>query len=236
MGGAIDRLLNQTKQQQQKSQEGELERRIADYVNKATKEVDDAEAALVAAYDDGEGAEIARAQRVVAQKAARLERVTAEADSARAQLKNSERREGGARTESELDTTNLNSWKSKHSSWYGVDAEMTKAAHEIDAKIRAAGVITAGTKEYFDAVDRQMSQRYPDRLGGTPPVGGGSGGDAPAPRGQTRIAASIADGYRRMGIDIDNPEVAKRMLANRQKAVNKGWLPEQPVNGRILTR
>ena len=44
---------------------------------------------------------------------------------------------------------------------------------------------------------------------------------------QTRIPASVAAGYRKMGINIDDPQVARRMLDNRQKAVSKGWLPEQ---------
>ena len=55
-------------------------------------------------------------------------------------------------------------------------------------------------------------------------------------RQQTRIPATVAEGYRRMGIDIDDPEVAKRMVANREIAVRKGWLPEKPNMGRILQR
>jgi hypothetical protein len=138
-----------------------------------------------------------------------------------------------------LDTTNLDGWKTKHSSWYGVDKDMTKAAHELDASIRSNGVLSPGTKEYFDAIDRQMKQKFPDRFGDTAPTGGasraggGAGNEAP---GQTRIPASIAEGYRRMGINIDDPKVAQRMVKNRATAVDKGWLPERADMGRVLTR
>ena len=155
-------------------------------------------------------------------------------------MKEAEKRDGGKREEPEggdLDTTNLDSWRTKHSSWYGVDKDMTKAAHEIDAQIRGAGVLEAGSKEYFDAIDRQMSQKFPDQFKGTPRTG--SGGGAPVTSGgqrQVRIPASVADGYRRMGINIDDPKVAQRMVKNRERAVDKGWLPEQPASGRLVTR
>ena len=51
-----------------------------------------------------------------------------------------------------------------------------------------------------------------------------------------RINKTIAEGYRRMGIDIDDPKVAERMLKNRQAAVEKGILPEQPIQGSIIQR
>lgn len=208
-------------------------------ISKGQGELDDAEKALAKAIEDGEAASIARAQTTVAQKAARLERINAEADQARRDLKTQgERRQGGTRTD-DLDTTNLDSWKSKHSSWYGVDKDMTKAAHEIDGKIRDAGVITPGTKEYFDAVDRQMSALVPGKLSGSPQTGsrsGGSGAGEGGRGGGQRIAASVAEGYRRMGINVDDPKVAARMIANREKAVQKGFLPAVPVTGRIIER
>lgn len=208
-------------------------------ISKGQGELDDAEKALAKAIEDGEAASIARAQTTVAQKAARLERINAEADQARRDLKTQgERRQGGTRTD-DLDTTNLDSWKSKHSSWYGVDKDMTKAAHEIDGKIRDAGVITPGTKEYFDAVDRQMSALFPGKLSGSPQTGsrsGGSGAGEGGRGGGQRIAASVAEGYRRMGINVDDPKVAARMIANREKAVQKGFLPAVPVTGRIIER
>jgi len=207
-------------------------------IAKGEQELNAAEAVLAKAFDDGEGAVIAKAQRDVAQKAARLERINAEADQVRRDLKNQTERRSGGTTSGDLDTTNLDNWKTKHSSWYGVDKDMTKVAHEIDAQIREAGVIAAGSPEYFNAVDRQMSARFPDKLSGSPQTGSRSSGSASTGggTGDQRIAASVAEGYRRMGINIDDPKVAARMIANRQKAVEKGFLPQQAVTGRILTR
>ena len=102
-------------------------------------------------------------------------------------------------------TATLRAWKQRHADWYGVDAAMTKASHEIDRQIRANGVLSVGSKEYFDAIDRAMGQKYPDRMGGTPQTAGIDGGTQnTATRG--RIARSVAEGYRRMGIDVDDPE------------------------------
>jgi hypothetical protein len=181
----------------------------------------------------------------VAEAAARRERINVAAQQARDQIKANERktpeqRGQGGGADDDLDTTNLDNWKKSNASWYGIDSDMTKAAHSIDASIRAAGVLEPGSSQYFEAVDRQMRQKFPDRFEGSPQTGGGSGGSTYTGGGnnrqQTRIPATVAEGYRRMGIDIDDPEVAKRMVANREIAVRKGWLPEKPNMGRILQR
>jgi hypothetical protein len=233
-------FMSKASKQEADTQVQRTESVIRAAVDKAQKAVDAAEATLAKALDDGDGAVIAKAQRELSLRAAELVRTNAEADQVRATLKKQERRTGGSSggDGTNLDTSNLDNWKAKHSSWYGVDKEMTKAAHEIDAKIREAGVIVTGSKEYFDAVDRQMSSMFPDRLSGSPQTGSRSSGPTTpgqAPK-QTRIAASVADGYRRMGINIDDPKVAERMVARRQQAVNKGFLPATPVTGRIIER
>lgn len=239
MGTQLSGFMSKAQKDAADSAAMRVENVIRAAVSKGQKELDDATATLTKALEDGEAATIANAQREVSLKAARLERINAEADQARRDHKaQGERRSGGTRSD-DLDTTNLDSWKTKHSSWYGVDKDMTKAAHEIDAKIKDAGVITAGTREYFDAIDRQMSALFPGKLSGSPQTGsrsGGSGSDAGGPRGGQRIAASVAEGYRRMGINVDDPKVAARMIANREKAVQKGFLPAQPVSGRIIER
>lgn len=239
MGSQLTGFMTKAQKEAADSAAMRAENVIRAAITKGQSELDEAERALAKAIEDGEAPTIAKAQRELSQKAARLERINAEADQARRDLKaQGERRQGGTRTD-DLDTTNLDSWKSKHSSWYGVDKDMTKAAHEIDAKIRDAGVITPGTKEYFDAVDRQMSALFPGKLSGSPQTGsrsGGSGAGEGGRGGTQRIAASVAEGYRRMGINVDDPKVAARMIANREKAVAKGFLPAQPVTGRIIER
>ena len=82
-----------------------------------------------------------------------------------------------------------------------------------------------------------MAQKFPDRFGGTPPTSNAPSGQPSTPqRRGGRIAQSIADGWRRMGINVDDPETVKRMVANREKAVQKGILPETPVTGPVITR
>ena len=53
---------------------------------------------------------------------------------------------------------------------------------------------------------------------------------------QNRIPEAIASGYRRMGINVDDPEVAKQMVGAREQAVRKGFLPETPAYGSVVTR
>jgi hypothetical protein len=195
--------------------------------------VNDAERKLAEAYDNGEGVEIAKAQRALTEAVAKRERADMELTEFQRQVKAAEQKkpDGGS-----MDDTNLRDWKNRHSGWYGVDAEMTKASHEIDRQIRAAGVLSVGSKEYFNAIDRAMSQRYPDRFGGTPNSSGGQRGAPPVSGGRMTINRSVAEGYRRMGINIDDPKVAERMVKNREVLVQKGILPAQPINAPIVTR
>lgn len=240
LASSLEGFMNNQREEKQRNDASQIERRIDAAIAAQTKKLDEAEDALAEAYDDGDGRAIAKAQRAVSEQAAVVERVKAQAEQYRNDLKANERRDGGTRSggsDDDLDTTNLDNWKQKHASWYGVDKEMTKYAHELDAQIRSNGVLASGSKEYFEAIDRQMRQKFPDQFQGTPPTGGSSrGGGQPTSGGRQRIPASVAEGYRRMGINVDDPEVAKRMVANRQKAVQKGWLSEQPATGRVFTR
>lgn len=205
-------------------------------VQKAEQAISAAEKALAEAYDNGEGIEIAKAQRILTDAVGDAKIAKLDLNNFREQIKAQERKQqSGGDT---MDDSNLRDWKSRHSSWYGVDAEMTKASHEIDRQIRAAGVLSVGSKDYFNAIDRAMSQKYPDRFGGTPPTAGGSRPGAPggSASGRGMINRSIADGYRRMGINIDDPKVAERMVKHRELAVQKGILPATPVGGPVVTR
>lgn len=214
------------------AREGELSRAK----QMAEAAVGSAEAKLAEAYDNGEGVEIAKAQRALTEAVAKRERADIDLGNFKDQVKAAERKQQNSGSDT-LDDANLRDWKSKHSAWYGVDAEMTKASHEVDRQIRAAGVLSVGSKEYFNAIDRAMSQKYPDRFGGTPPTGGGGRSGAPdTGSGRGMINRSIAEGYRRMGINIDDPKVAERMIKNRETAVQKGILPSTPIGGQVVTR
>ena len=214
----VEKVERTEAQRQQQAAQGRFQQ-IAAAVE---KNVNDAEAALARAYDEGDGEDIAKAQKALTAATVKKERFQIEV----------EQRKSAA---SDLDNGNLQSWKKRHADWYGVDAEMTKASHEIDRQIRSNGVLSVGSKEYFDAIDRAMAQKYPDRLSGTPATAGGGYSGAPNTASRGRIARSVAEGYRRMGINVDDPKVAERMVKNRQTAVAKGILPEQPVNAAIKT-
>jgi hypothetical protein len=225
-------------QRQRGAQEAIISRdnELSSAKRKAEDAVTAAEQTLATAYDNGEGVEIAKAQRALTEAVAKRERADIAVEQFRDQVKNSERK---SPKEGPADDGNLRAWKAKNANWYGVDAEMTKATHEIDRQIRAAGVLSVGSEEYFRAVDKQMSNRYPDKFGGTPQTGGAGGSSNPSASqrpGSGRIQQSIAEGWRRMGIDMSDPKVVDRMLQNRETAVKKGILSSTPHTGSIITR
>jgi hypothetical protein len=116
---------------------------------------------------------------------------------------------------------------------------MTDKAHDIHGRIVSAGAIAVGSPEYFETIDRQMKQSYPDRFGGTPATasgdsgGGRGGGGSPA---QGRIPQSVIEGWKRMGIDTSDKAVVERMIGHRSKLVDKGILTPTPVYDRVKER
>lgn len=231
MGSAIDSLLTRDQRSKRAGEKDEATRKVVTAIQTKQREVDAAEQALAAAYEEGEGLAIAKAQRKLSELTAAVERMKSEGKAYLARFDEREDNDDG-----QPDTTNLDRWRSRNAAWYGVDAELTKASHEIDRQIRAAGALEVGSNEYFEAIDRQMQKRFPDRLKGSPGAASQSTDTAGTSRGVTRIPAAVADGWRRMGVNIDDPEVAKRMLSHRQTAVSKGILSEKPAYGRVFER
>lgn len=245
MGEAFSGFLKEQKRAADATVQSQFERAETDIktaVDAAAAKVDAAEKALGEAFDSGDGPTIAKAQRVMSEAAAARERINGEAHVARqriaaAKKAASEGPKPGAG--GDVSTENLDKWKTKHGEWYGIDAEMTKAAHAIDRQIQDAGVLKVGSKEYYDAIDREMSRRYPDRLSGSPPgtsVNRNGGGDGGGAKGETRIDAGLVSSYERMGFDMKDPKMVQKLVEARQHAVNRGILPEKPVLGRVLTR
>jgi hypothetical protein len=221
---------------------------VASKVRQSQSAVDAAERALAAAHDDGDSVTIARAQRTLTERVAERERASNVHMQFKSAIEEGDRRTGGSSgaagqnptQQQEMDTKNLNSWKNKHSAWYGVDNDMTKAAHEVDQRIRGAGVITVGTPEYFKAIDRQMAQKFPTRFSGAPETAGGSGssgnnGGSSRPN-VGRIPGQVLDAWARMGIDTSDNKVLERMVKNRERLADKGILPGEPAYGTVLTR
>lgn len=233
---SMDSITRETKQRTTISAITERDTALVADKQKAQEAVLAAQEKLASAYDNGEGREIAQAQTTLTEAIAKRERADMAVEDFRARVKEAEKRQSSG---GDLDDTNLTKWKNKHSGWYGVDAAMTKASHEIDRQIREAGVLSVGSEAYFQAVDRQMQQRYPDKFGGTPPSGGSSSsGDGSQRSSSTsgRIQQSIADGWRRMGINVSDPETLKRMIRHRETAVQKGILSATPATGSVITR
>lgn len=242
LGEGVEALLkgNTVREQQERtSQISAVEQRLDSALQTARTELDTAETALTSALDNGDAATIAKAHRAVAEKAARLERTQGEVDVAKQRLKTAseERTKQAPTTDGKVDTSNLEAFKAKNRDWYGVDTEMTKAAHDADQTIRAAGVHTPGSKEYFAAVTNHVARLFPDKLKGSPSsTAMNREGAVTEKPGQTRIDASLAEGWTRMGIDMKDPKVVERMLKHRQTLVEKNILPQRQEVGRVYTR
>lgn len=254
IANSLASLTRDTQERQKREAQRSIEqyeRQVNDAVKTAEGEVDAAERAIQEAYDNGDPGVIAKANRklteaVAAREGARMEkrefdRAKAEAERREGGSSGAPTREGGTReadTGGQKDTTNLTHWKNRNSSWYGVDADMTRAAHEIDQEIRKAGVIPVGSKDYFRQIDRKMAERYPDKLKSAPDnAGGGSsarGGDGGSSGG--RIPRDVIDGWKRMGIDVNDDKVLERMVKNREALARKGILPETPAYGSVIAR
>jgi hypothetical protein len=202
-----------------------------------------AERALATAIEGGEAAAIARAHRNIAERVVERDKATSRRTDFDRVMRETQQRarqqpaDAPAQpTDKQVDDANLRQWKSKHSSWYGVDTDLTKAAHDVDKRIREAGVIPVGSPEYFRAIDMQMAQRYPDRFSRAPDTasgGGGGGGQRQQSSAGGRIPQSVVDGWERMGIDVRDPKVIERMLGHRQTAVEKGILQQQYTRERV---
>lgn len=230
---SMDGYISTQEGRQKETEKSQFENAVRVATERAETAVVQAERALAAAYDEGEGVAIASAQRKLSEATAKRERISAEID---AQKRN--RADAAKQSDpstKQLDTTNLDNWKSRNAAWYGIDAEMTRKAHEIDRQIQTVGVLTTGTPEYYAAIDKQMSALYSDRLGGAPstttttPGAGGS----PAHDNKVRFTRPQIDAWNRMGIDTSDPETLKRMAGHRKGLADRGILAPEPVRGSV---
>jgi hypothetical protein len=243
---AISGLTRDSEAREIQSRLSNHETSLRQRVAQADTAVTLAERRVAEAYDGGDGATIARANRNMTEAIAARETVKAEVNEFTRQKQELDRRRAAPQPQQQpqggeegaRDTRNLNDWKTRNSSWYGVDTDMTKAAHEVDRSIREAGVIPVGSQEYFKAIDRQMAQRYPDKMRSTPDTAGAGGGrpQAPQRQGGGRIPQSVIDSWGRMGINVADDKVLQRMVRNQEALVAKGILPQERQYGVVLTR
>ena len=242
IAGAVTNLSQRQQTSEIQDKIRETENNLASRVTQAEAEVLAQEKRLAAALEEGDPVTQARAQRlmgeaITARSAAEAQKANYEARMRQLEKKAQEAPKREQAEPEPQDDTNLKSWTAKNASWYGLDAEMTKAAKDVGTNIENAGVITTGSKEYFEAVDRQMAQKYPDKFGSTPETAGSGGNTAPGSGKANigRIPRSVLEGYERMGIDTSNKETLERMVAHRTKLVEKGILPQEPVTERVVS-
>ena len=258
LNGITEALSSFQREQQQRDHQQRItswESQVVGRVRATQQAVNAAERDYAQAVEDGDSAAIAKANRNIAERVADRERAANAHEQFKRAMKDAEARQGGSSGapganpqppqqggqqggEGDLDFQNLNRWKDRHKSWYGVDTEMTKAAHEVDWNIREAGAIPVGSTRYFEAIDRAMAHKFPDRLGGAPQTGGGGTGRQPsqAQAGSGRIPRDVVDGWRRMGINVNDNATIERMVKNRRALADKGILPSEPAYGSVVTR
>ena len=226
---SVENFISGQRTEKVETERSQMERAFEIATERAKVAVDDAEAKLATAFDSGEGAEIAAAQRALSEATAKRERVDAEIAGRKRDM---EAQKGNQ----QVDTTQLDTWKTKHASWYGTDATMTRDAHAIGKEVETAGIIQVGTPAYFEAIDKKMRERYPDKLGGSPSsettTTSGAGHGRPTD-GKVRFTRDQVDTWRKMGIDTSDPETMKRMAGHRVGLVDRGILPQEPVRERV---
>lgn len=231
---AVESIASTSQKSDADRRQRDAEAQIQKVVSEADTRVKAAETKLRQAYENGEASEIASASAELSLAAANKTRVDVEVQTFRNSQKPAAAQKGN--------DSNLRSFREKNKTWYGIDADMTQAAFEADKNIQAAGALEVGSQEYFSAIESHVRRKFPDRFSGGANAGQSTGQRGAgmrsntSGRNETRIPASVADGYRRMGIRVDDPDVAKKMVAARQVAVSKGFLPEQVAGGRIIER
>lgn len=230
----------QREQQTQQQQEHDKTLRSAQsFVSDAEAKLNAARKKLAAAHETGDGVAIADATAEVSTYAAEHTAARMHFQSLAQRPAHPQQPAQPQQTQQQVDDSNLRQWRARNSSWYGVDPEMTQAAQSAAKAIESERVLEVGSPAYFQAIDARVRKQYGDRMPQnnaaqmTSPRG--NMGQRPAPT-QNRIPESVAEGYRKMGINIDNPETAKQLLAARERAVEKGFLPSEPLNARVIGR
>lgn len=244
LGGMQQDTQQRTQQQQAEAERQRVLQAAQGFVDEAAHKLQTARAKLAAAHDTGDGAAIADAAAEMSTAAAEHTAARMHAESLRHQAQQPRpaqqpTQRPAQQAQPKVDDTNLRQWRDRNKSWYGIDAEMTRAAIDVAKEVESERVLEVGSEPYFQAIDARLRTRYSDRMprSTAAQVQTQRGSmSAAAPNSQQRIPEAIANGYRRMGINVDDPEVAKQMVSARETAVRKGFLPDTPQYGSVVTR
>lgn len=88
--------------------------------------------------------------------------------------------------------------------WFGAEPDMTSLAYGIHTKLVQNGV-DPKSDEYFAAIDREMRQRFPERLGSTTPA------TAPARTSSPVAPAARSTASRRLTVTAHQAAIAKKL-------------------------
>lgn len=212
--------------QQQTSQ---IEQQLGSLQTNAEQAVTAAQAKITAAIESGDAQAQAGAYAELTEAMAKKMRVADQIQQYKERQKNP--------PPPQKDFSGLEAFKQRNP-WYAKDQEMTSAAVAIAKSVESQH--GKGTPAYFTAIENAMRERFPDRIGSTPPVAGGGGTGMGGGHVKERVPAAIIDSWLKMGAitDPNDPKQIEEMLSYRKEAVTRVNLPERiPGNlGRILIR
>lgn len=232
--------------QQQATQQRDAQMQVQSQIENAAAIVRDSESKITTARNKLAQAYESADSALIAAATADLSTATAEATAAKMNLESVKRQVAAAQQaqparQEKLDDSNLRNWRDRNKDWYGVDPDLTRAALETDREVRNERILEVGSVQYFNAIDARLRAKFPEKFqtNANPSQFQVQRGAPMNPSSQqqgVRISASVADSFRRMGLNVDDPAVAKQLVQARETAVQKGFLPATPVTDRIITR
>ena len=237
LANMLGSVVKDTQTERAKREQARVTTDLDAAIAKADREVEAAKAQLTKVQDEGTASEIADAHAALSQAIATRTTRSTQVEAAKEQMKREAERPATAEKPAQSDEA-LKAWMGRNP-WYNNDAPMTAAAKAAHTQLANEGKFVVGSRAYWTEIDNQMRQKFPDRFAGAPAAVSPTGGDpstTSAAPGQVRVQRSVVDGWRKMGLDVDNPEVLQRLaVTNRQAAVDKGILGPTPVTARIRT-
>lgn len=242
----LAQLANVVTTQQQALQQRDAQSQVQGQIDNAASIVRDSESRINTARTKLAQAYESADSNLIAAATAELSTATAEATAAKMNLESVKRQVAAAQQvqpqrQEKLDDSNLRNWRDRNKDWYGVDPDLTRAALEVDREVRGERILEVGSVQYFNAIDARLRAKFPEKFqsGANPSqfqVQRGAPMTNNSQQQGVRIPASVAESYRRMGLNVDDPAVVKQLVQARETAVQKGFLPATPVTDRIITR
>lgn len=202
------------------AREAELRKQGQDLRSLRSK-VDASKAKLAAAQENGDAKAIADATGELSQASADFSRAEAEFRAAVDQHTAREKSPAAPATEDQprVDTTRRDTFYA-HNPWFKLGAggvaenDATRAAQAAHAKIVADGDIVVGSARYFEQIEEEVYEQFPDLDNRDSASGSGDDpatGAAPAARGQNSRDMGRSGGPRTVRLTAEQAAIAKKM-------------------------